>query len=356
MKTLYNTAKVLITVLVLTINTNVMSQQVEPRPFKGQLDPQISKGTKEFLAALNTSGGAPLETLSPEKAREVLVSAQKSVEVDYSGIEESQREITHKGQTLTIHIVKPKGAKENLPVFMFFHGGGWILGDYPTHRRLVRDLVVSSGAVAVFPDYTPSPEARYPVAIHQAYAATAWVAAYGNEIGVDGKRLAVVGNSVGGNMAAVVALLAKDENGPQIRQQILLWPVTDANFTRPSYTLYAKERFLTTSMMKWMWDNYLPEASDRKEIYASPFQASLTQLRDLPPALVQLAENDILYDEGLAYGRKLDQAGVPTTITTYNGMIHDFGLLNPLAEEPAAKVALLQAASVLKDALFNQKN
>ncbi len=333
-----------------------MSQQVEPRPFKGQLDPQISKGTKAFLAALNTSGGVPLETLSAEKAREVLIRAQKSVEVDYSGIQESQRVITHNGQTLTIHIVKPEGAKENLPVFMFFHGGGWILGDYPTHRRLVRDLVVASGAAAVFPDYTPSPEARYPVAIHQAYAATSWVAANGSEIGVDGKNLAVAGNSVGGNMAAVVAIMAKQENGPEIKQQLLLWPVTDADFSRPSYTLYAQERFLTSSVMKWMWDNYLPEASVRKEIYASPLQGSLTALRDLPPTLIQLAENDILYDEGLAYGRKLDQAGVPTTITTYNGMIHDFGLLNALAEEPTVKVALLQAATVLKQALFNQKN
>lgn len=336
--------------LVLIITTNVMAQ-VDKRPYHGQEDPQISRGIQEFLKALNTSGGSPLETLSPEEARQVLVGAQKSVPVNYSGIEETEKTITQDGYNVTLHIVKPEGAKNDIPVFMFFHGGGWILGDYPTHKRLVRDLVVSSGVAAVFPDYTPSPEAQYPVAIHQAYATTTWVAQHGNEIGVNGKKLAVVGNSVGGNMAAVVALMAKDNNGPEIKLQVLLWPVTDADFNRPSYTLYGEERFLTTPLMKWMWDNYLPNKAKRKEIYASPVQASIAELQGLPPALIQLAENDILHDEGLAYGRKLDEAGVPTTITTYNGLIHDYGLLNPIAEEPSVKIALQQAAIVIKDAL-----
>ncbi|MFL9836691.1 alpha/beta hydrolase [Flavobacterium sp. ST-75] len=350
MKTINRTFKMLLAALVLTLTTNVMAQ-VAPRPYHGQDDPQISKGIREFLNALNTSGGRPLETLSPEQARQVLVGAQKSVEVDYSGIEESEKTITQDGHTVTLHIVKPKGAKKDIPVFMFFHGGGWILGDYPTHKRLVRDLVVASGVAAVFPDYTPSPEAQYPVAINQAYAATSWVATHGKEIGVDGKNLAVVGNSVGGNMAAVVALMAKDKKGPEIKLQVLLWPVTDADFTRPSYTLYTQERFLTTPLMQWMWDNYLPNKAKRKEIYVSPAQAGLAELQGLPPALIQLAENDILHDEGLAYGRKLDAAGVPTTITTYNGLIHDYGLLNPIADEPAVQVALLQAAVVIKNAL-----
>jgi acetyl esterase/lipase len=326
--------------------------QIDPRPYKGQNDPQISKGTRDFLQALNNSGGEPLENLSPKDARAVLVGAQKSVDVDYSGIVESERTIEYNGQPLTLHIVKPKGAKENIPVFMFFHGGGWILGDYPTHKRLIRDLVVTSKAAAVFPDYTPSPEARYPVAINQAYAATEWVAEHGNEIGVDGKRLAVVGNSVGGNMAAVVAIMAKEKQGPEIKLQVLLWPVTDADFTRDSYTLYKEGRFLTTPIMKWMWDNYLPDLDKRKEIYASPIRAEIDQLKGLPPTLVQLAENDILFDEGLAYARKLDDAGVPTTITTYNGMIHDYGLLNPISGEPTVKIAIIQAAAVINHTLF----
>ncbi len=334
--------------IALTLNSLSMAQQSKP----AANDLNISKETRDFLNVLNQGGGSPLETLAPKDARQVLVDAQASVDFDYSDIQESEKVIRYNGQDLTLHIVKPLHAKKDSPVFMFFHGGGWVLGDYPTHKRLVRDLVVQSGAVAVFPDYTPSPEAEFPVAINQAYAATVWVAENGKEIGVDGSKLAVVGNSVGGNMAAVVALMAKDKNGPTIQQQILLWPVTDADFTRPSYDKFAQERFLTTPLMQWMWDNYLPDAEKRKNKYASPLQASLEELKGLPPALVQVAENDILHDEGEAYARKLDEAGVPTTITEYKGFIHDYGMLNPLEHIPAVKTSIIQASAVLKSALF----
>ncbi len=327
-----------------------MSQSVQ-----GEKDPQILAQIREFLNTLNNSGGKPLETLTPQEARQVLVDAQKSVEVDYSGITETEREIIQDGITVNIHIVKPaNAASEDLPVFMFTHGGGWVLGDYPTHRRLVRDLVVNSGAAAVFTDYTPSPEAQYPVAINQIYAATKWVAEHGKEIGVDGSNLAVAGNSVGGNMTAVICLMAKDKGGPHIKFQLLLWPVTDADFSRDSWQKYGEGRFLTAPLMKWMWDNYLPDIEKRKEYYATPFNASEDQLKGLPPALVQLAENDILFDEGLAYARKLDEAGVPTTIQTYNGFIHDYGLLNPLDHIEAVKFSTEQGALALKRALFGE--
>jgi len=321
------------------------------KPTKAENDPRILTGVRKFLKALNSGNGKPIEQLSPEDARKVLVDAQKSVSVDYSGIEESERTIEQDGEQVKIHIVKPIGARPGSPVFIFIHGGGWVLGDYPTHRRLVRDLVVESGAVAVFPDYTPSPEARYPTAINQIYAVTKWVAGHGDEIGVDGKNLAVVGNSVGGNMTASVVLMAKDKKGPAIKLQVLLWPVTDANFETGSYKELGEERFLTRNMMIWFWDNYLPDKKSRKEIYASPLQAGLEQLKGLPPALVQTAENDVLRDEGEAYARKLDEAGVPVTITRYDGLIHDYGLLNPLAGIPAVKTALLQAAAVIRQSL-----
>lgn len=316
-------------------------------------DLNISKEIRAFLKALNSGNGIPLEQMEPKEARLVLVNAQKSVEYDYSDIEESEKIINQDGQTINLHIVKPKGAKAELPVFMFFHGGGWVLGDYPTHKRLVRDLVVNSGAVAVFPDYTPSPEAQFPVAINQAYAATTWVVENGKDIGVNGTRIAVAGNSVGGNMAAVVALMAKDKKGPKLLQQVLLWPVTDADFSRDSYQKFAQERFLTTPLMNWMWDNYLPNVMDRKNKYASPFQASLTELQGLPPAYIQIAENDILHDEGLAYARKLDEAGVPTTIIEYKGFIHDYGMLNPLSHIHSIEISVQQAAAALRNALFD---
>lgn len=165
---------------------------------------------QQFLNVLNGSGGKPIEQLSPQAARQVLIDAQKGATLPAADV--SVKTITIDGQNLTLNIVKPHNAQGTLPVFMFFHGGGWILGDFPTHERLVRDLVNASGAAAVFVNYTPSPEAHFPVAINQAYAATRWVAENGNEIGVDGKRLALVGNSVGGNMVAAVALQAKQHN------------------------------------------------------------------------------------------------------------------------------------------------
>lgn len=340
------------TILLTFVNSTIMAQT---NPVKAENDPQIFRQVREFLKGLNSGTGKPIEELSPVAARQVLTGAQQSVTVDYSGIEEAEKTIKQNGQSITIHIVKPKGVKGNIPVFMFFHGGGWVLGDYPTHRRLVRDLVVESGAAAVFVDYTPSPEAHYPVAINQAYAATEWVAAHGNEIGVNGKDLAVVGNSVGGNMAAVVSLMAKDRKGPAIRIQVLLWPVTNANFETASYKEFAEGRFLTKNMMVWFWDNYTTDPAERAQIYASPLLASTEQLKGLPPALVQTAENDVLRDEGEAYARKLDEAGVPVTLTRYGGLIHDYGLLNPLAHVTAVKTAMLEAAAVLKQSLFQQK-
>lgn len=337
----------LLAILFFNINSLVMAQL----NIKAENDPRIFTQVQQFLKALNAGGGKPIEQLSPAEARQVLTGAQQSVKVDYSGIEESERKITQDGQTVNIHITKPVGVKANAPVFIFIHGGGWVLGDYPTHRRLVRDLVVESGAVAVFPDYTPSPEARYPVAINQIYAATKWVAEHGHEIGVNGKNLAIAGNSVGGNMAAVVSLMAKDKQGPAIKLQLLLWPVTDANFETGSYNEMANDRFLTKNMMIWFWDNYITDPAKRKDIYASPLQATLDQLKGLPPAVVQTAENDVLRDEGEAYARKLDQAGVPVTLTRYNGLIHDYGLLNPLAHIPAVQTAMLQAAASIKKAL-----
>jgi acetyl esterase len=319
------------------------------QPLPVATDPALSREVKTFLAALNGAGGPPLETLSPPQARLGLVGAQASVEVDLSGIEVAQKTISSEGLTVPLHLVRPAGtAATVLPVFIFIHGGGWVLGDFPTHQRLVRDLVVASGYAAVFVDYTPSPEAQYPQAVHEIYAATKWVAEHGADINVDGSNLAVVGNSVGGNMTAVTTLLAKEKGGPRIKLQILLWPIVAADFDTASYQAYGENRFLTTSLMRWLYDNYTTDPAERAQIYASPLNATLEQLQGLPPALIQVAEADILRDEGEAYGRRLDEAGVPVTTVRYNGMIHDFGLLNGLAEVPQVKSLITQAAAELQ--------
>ena len=310
-------------------------------------DPRLSRETKEFLRVLN-SGGVGLETLSPLEARQVLVDGQASVTVDLSGIEESEKTITADGYTITLNIVRPEGVQGILPVFIFIHGGGWVLGDYPTHKRMVRDLVVLSGFAAVFVNYTRTPDAQYPQAINEIYAATKWVAEHGNAIGVDGKNLAVVGNSVGGNMSTVTTLMAKEKGGPHIKLQILLWPIVDADFETDSYHQFGDKRFLTVPTMKWMYDMYIADPEKRKDIYASPLRATVEQLKGLPPALVVVAESDVLHDEGTAYGRKLNEAGVDVTLVQYDGMIHDFGLLNGLAELPATRSLFVQAAAELK--------
>lgn len=327
--------------------SSMTTSQAE-RPMEVATDPRLSRGTKAFLEALNSAGGPPLETLPPLEAREVLVNAQASVPVDLSGIEESEKTINADGYTIKLNIVRPACVKGQLPVFIFIHGGGWVLGDYPTHKRMVRDLVVLSGMAGVFVNYTPTPDAQYPQAINEIYAATRWVAEHGDEIDVDGKNLAVVGNSVGGNMTAVTALKAKENGGPEIKLHIMMWPVTNAEFDTESFGQFGDKRFLTTPLMKWMWDLYTTDPKQRKEIYASPLQATAEQLRGLPPALIQVAESDILRDQGEAYGRKLDEAGVEVTTVRYNGMIHDFGLLNGLAQEPAVHSLFKHAAAELK--------
>jgi len=306
----------------------------------------VEHNTQAFLDALAKGGGQPLETLSPIDARNVLIGAQKGAKLAPADV--SEKIIMVDGKPLNLTIVRPAGAKGVLPAFMFFHGGGWILGDYPTHERFVRDLVADSGAVAVFVNYSPSPESRYPAAINEAYAATKWVAENGAQIQVDGTRLAVAGNSVGGNMAAVVALMAKASGGPKLRAQVLFWPVTNANFEDASYNEFANDHFLTKGMMKWFWDAYTTNPIQRQEIYASPLLATPDQLKDLPPALVQTAEKDVLRDEGEAYARKLDGAGVTVVATRYNGMIHDFGLLNVLSGIPTTRAALHQASEELR--------
>lgn len=310
-------------------------------------DPAIESHTKAFLKVLNSGDGKPMEQLAPADARKVLEDAQRSVTVDVSGIVITPQMVNG----IQIYIVRPAGQTGVLPAFMFFHGGGWMLGDFATHKRFVRDLVVYSGAAAVFVEYSRSPEAKYPTALNECYAVTQWIAEHGAEVDIDGKRIAVVGNSAGGNLAAATALMAKDKKGPEIKFQLLFWPVTFPNFSTESYHQYASSRFLTRNMMTWFWDSYVEQGAQRNEVYAAPLAASPDQLKGLPSTLVQTAENDVLRDEGEAYARKMDSAGVPVTLMRVQGMIHDYGLLNPLAEVPAVQSALRAAATELKKAL-----
>ncbi|MBV9177281.1 MAG: alpha/beta hydrolase [Nitrososphaeraceae archaeon] len=314
----------------------------------------LEKLTQAFLADVQENGGPPLYTLSPEKARAVLSGLQASTPVKMLPAEIENRTISGgpSSKDIPITIVRPaNSSNEILPVVMHFHGGGWVLGGFDTHERLVRELANKANVVIVFVNYTPSPEAKYPVAIEQAYAATKWVAENGKTINVNSSRLAVVGDSVGGNMAAAVTLLAKERDGPSIRFQVLFYPVTDVNFDTQSYMTYQNGYFLTRDNMRWFWNNYLTNETNVKDPTVSPLQASVEQLKGLPPAMVINGKNDVLCDEGQAYASKLSEAGVPVAAVRYQGTIHDFVMLNPFTDDPSPRAAIEQASIMLKNVL-----
>jgi len=316
-------------------------------------DPTLSKKVRGWLLAVEAANLPPLESFPPPETRKRFEGLQAAVKVDISGVDISERAISSEGLNVNIHIVRPADTQNQiLPVFIFNHGGGYVIGSFATHVRLVRDLVVESGAVAVFVDYSLSPEVKYPVAVHEVYAATKWVSENGKEINVDGSRLAVVGDSAGGNLSTVAALLAKEKGGPAIKLQVLLFPVVDTDYTTISYKLYGELKSLSSTLVKWMLDHYTADPEAIKQIYHSPLLATVEQLKGLPPALVVVAEADILRDGGEAYGRKLDEAGVIATTVRYNGVVHDFVLLNAFAELPQTRALILQISAELKKYLF----
>ncbi|MFE9692439.1 alpha/beta hydrolase [Micromonospora sp. NPDC005806] len=295
----------------------------------------------------------PIYTLSYGDARKALDTVQSGpVPLPPADVSHRTLPVGPTG-SVTIRIVRPKGVGGNLPVVMYFHGGGWVLGDEGTHDRLVREIANGAQAAVVFVDYTPSPEAQFPIPIEQAYAATAWVASHGSEIGVDGSRIAVAGDSVGGNMSAAVTLMDKQRHGPKLRAQVLFYPVTDAAFTNTSYREFADGPWLTRGAMQWFWDAYAPNHADRTQVLASPLRASLDQLTGLPKALVITDEADVLRDEGEAYAAKLRQAGVPVTTVRYAGILHDFVMLNALRNTNASQAAVAQANAFLQASLHN---
>lgn len=249
-----------------------------------------------------------------------------------------------------VRIVKPAGASGVLPVILYVHGAGWVFGDAHTHDRLVRDLAIGAEAAVVFPEYDRAPEFQYPHQIEQAYAVAQWVTKQGADKGLDGSRIAVAGDSVGGNMSAALTLLAKERGDVGFVFQVLFYPVTNADFDTASYHDFAEGYFLARDGMKWFWDQYTTDPAQRAEITASPLRATTEDLAGLPPALVITAEADVLRDEGEAYAANLRRAGVDVTATRYLGIVHDFVMVNSLHETAAAKAAIAQAVGALRAA------
>ncbi|MGC0207945.1 alpha/beta hydrolase [Streptomyces levis] len=323
-----------------------MSHTFEP------VEPVLEPAAAEFAKA--TANPPYLFDLAPAEGRKAVDDVQ-SGDIAKPAVDEEWITVSG-GPTGSVRarIVKPAGAEGTLPVVLYIHGAGWVFGNAHTHDRLVRELAVGAHAAVVFPEYDLSPEARYPVAIEQNYAVAQWVVTEGAAKGLDGARLAVAGDSVGGNMAAALTLMAKERGDVTSVQQVLFYPVTDASFDTDSYHQFATGYFLRRDGMQWFWDQYTTDEAERAQITASPLRATTEQLTGLPPALVITAEADVLRDEGEAYANKLRQAGVPVTAVRYQGVIHDFVMLNALRGTHAADAAIRQASAVLHAALHTR--
>ncbi|MGW7463659.1 alpha/beta hydrolase [Streptomyces xantholiticus] len=320
-----------------------MSDAVEPAA------PVLEPAAAAFAEA--TAHVPYLFDLPPAEGRKAVDEVQ-SGEIDKPMVDEEWITVSG-GPTGSVRarVVKPAGVDGPLPVVLYIHGAGWVFGNAHTHDRLVRELAVGAGVAVVFPEYDLSPEARYPVAVEQNYAVARWVVEQGASKGLDGSRLAVAGDSVGGNMAAALTLMAKERGGLPLVQQVLFYPVTDASFDTGSYHRFAEGYFLRRDGMQWFWDQYTTDEAERAQITASPLRATTEQLAGLPPALVITGEADVLRDEGEAYANKLREAGVAVTAVRFQGIIHDFVMLNALRETHAAEAAITMAVGTLRSAL-----
>jgi acetyl esterase len=308
---------------------------------------------QEIVDAL--SNFPPLYEMSPVDARGVIDSVQGSP-IPKLDVDESWVTVPLEVGDVQVRIVKPKNAAATLPVILYLHGGGWVIGNAASHDRLVRELVVGVNAAVVFVEYSLAPEVKYPVQNEQAYGAARWVTHFGARQGLDPTRMAVAGDSAGGNMATVLTIMAKQRRDVEFVHQSLFYPCTDAGMDSDSYRVFKDGPYITAKTMAWFWGNYLPDTESRTEITVSPLRASHEDLQGLPPALVIVDENDVLRDEGEAYAAKLREAGVPTTSVRYNGIIHDFMMLNALSSTQSARAAIGQAVTVLRQAFGTTSN
>jgi acetyl esterase/lipase len=313
------------------------------------VQPVLEPAAVAFAAA--TANPPYLFDLPPADGRKAVDEVQSG---DIAKPEIDEEWITVEGGptgSVRARVVKPADASGTLPVILYIHGAGWVFGNAHTHDRLVRELAVGAHAAVVFPEYALSPEVRYPVAIEQNYTVARWIVEQGASKGLDASSLAVAGDSVGGNMTAALTLMAKERGDVPLVQQVLFYPVTDASFDTGSYHQFATGYFLRRDGMQWFWDQYTTDEAERAQITASPLRATTEQLAGLPPALVITGEADVLRDEGEAYANKLREAGVAVTAVRFQGIIHDFVMLDALRETHAAEAAITLAVGTLRTAL-----
>lgn len=300
---------------------------------------------RAYIEKARAEGGPALDQLSLAEARK-LMRYMQTAGLPTGAVTAS----LHSIDDFTVRIVRPANVEGALPTVIYYHGGGWVLGDFDTHARMVAEIAVAARCAVVFVDYARAPEARFPLSLEQCYRALTWAATEGAKFGLDARSISIAGDSAGGNLAAAVALLALRRGGPQIRLQALLYPVTDCDFSTGSYRDFETGLNLDMAAMRWFWDHYLPDPDERAQPLASPLRASLDELRNLPPALVITAQCDVLRDEGEAYARKLAEAGVPVTAVCFSGVLHAFMMIDELAASSEAVAAMKLLAAQLRDA------
>ncbi len=303
------------------------------------LDPQA----KTVLDQLATLKRPPMQTLTPAEARAQTLAAPRAPGPQVHRV--AGGKVPGPGGDIPVRTYTPAG-RGPFPGLVYFHGGGWVICNLDTHDGTVRHIVDRAGCVAVSVDYRLAPEHRFPAGPEDCYAATKYVAEHAGELNIDPKRIAIAGDSAGGNLTAVVALMARDRGGPALVHQVMLYPVIDRNYQTRSYQDNASGYLLTKEMMVWFWDLYLRSPADASHPYAAPIKAA--DLRGVAPATIITAEFDPLRDEGEAYARRLQQAGVPTVCTRYDGMIHGFfGMVEAMDR---SRQAMQQVAAALKRA------
>lgn len=309
---------------------------------------KLEKSAQELTDAL--SKAPPLTQLPLADARKAVEAAQ-SAPIPMPEIDESWVTVPSNFGDVTVRLVRPRGMEGPLPVIVYLHGGGWVIGSSVTHDLLTRRLAVGASAVVAFVEYPLAPEAKYPVQIDQSYAVAQWIGERGEAGGFDSSRVAVAGDSAGGNMAAVLTIMAKQRGDTQFVHQSLYYPMTDANAEETeSLRLFRDGPYGSAEGLEWFWSSYLVDEAQRSEITVSPGQASLDDLAGLPPALVIVDQNDVLRDQGEAYADKLRDAGVPTTSVRFNGTIHDFMRLNALRDSESTRAAIALAVAALRRA------
>ncbi len=307
------------------------------------LEPQA----QAVLDQMEAMGLPPAHTVSPEDARTNLNARPRTPGPEMAKVED--RSIPGPGPDIPVRIYTPEGSGP-FPGLVWFHGGGWVVGNLDTADGNARHMAAGAGCVVVSVGYRLAPEDKFPAAADDSYAATRWTADNAASIGVDPERIAVGGDSAGGNLAAVVSLMTRDRGGPPLVFQLLVYPATERNFETESCRENANGYLLTTDSMKWFWDHYLGSEEDAANPYAAPMVAD--DLTGLPPALTVTAEFDPLRDEGEAYGRRLQAAGVPATNSRYDGMIHGFFSMSGVVDK--GREAVLEASTALKAAFASK--